>query len=114
MSCSACSAPPPSKPVRAGMLQAGEDDKIVIVENQGGGAGSGLIIAIVVIVVIIIIAICVGCACSGGDKSSEKVCFPVGSVVSSYSAAPTAPMVQRSIAGGSMTSSRLSSLSSMM
>ena len=113
MSCSACSAPPPSKPVRAGMLQAGDDEKIVIVENQGGGAGSGLIIAIVVIVVIIIIAICVGCACSGGG-SSEKVCFPAGSVVSSYSAAPTAPMVQGSIAGGSATSSRLSSLSSIM
>lgn len=111
MSCSACSAPPAQKPVRASVLKADEDEKVVIVDGTGGGGG-GLIIAIVVIVVIIIIAICVGCACNGGSSSSEKVCLPVGSVVSTYSAAPTAPMVQRSIAGGSMTSS-LSSLSSM-
>lgn len=113
MSCSACSAPPAQKPVRASMLQAGEDEKVVIVEPQGGGGNGGLIIAIVIIVVIIIIAICVGCACSGGKES--KVCLPVGSVVSSYSAAPSAPMVQGSIAGGgSISTADLSSLSSMM
>ena len=89
------------------MLQAGEDEKVVIVESQGGG-GSGLIIAIVVIVIVIIIAICVGCACSGGSSGCNDApplvqCLPAASVAS-YSSMPSAPMAARSIAGGSLSS----------